>query len=89
MIFYLLQFFILLILFIYKFGIKEAPFHKEEIAKKIGVSVGSVSWRIGNFKAIEGFGKASHYAKLAKLIYDQYSNYSKFKLYDIAFNKFN
>ena len=39
------------------------------------MSEGSLSYRIGNFKAIQGIGKATNYAKLSKKVYDK--NYTK------------
>lgn len=75
----------LMILFIHKFGIKNSPYTKTQIAEKIGVSLGSVSYRIGNFKAIEGIGNATHYAKLSLNIYKKYSNLSQKELKKLAF----
>jgi hypothetical protein len=75
----------LMILYIYKYGIENSPLTKAEIADKIGVSLGSVSYRIGNFKAIDGIGNATHYAKLSFNVKSQYSNLSQEALKEKAF----
>ena len=48
---------------------------KADVAKLIGVSEGSLSYRIGNFNAIRGIGKATHYSKLSKKVYN--NNHTK------------
>ncbi|KEQ18702.1 hypothetical protein [Endozoicomonas numazuensis] len=73
------------IMFVYKFGFDHSPMNKQEIADTIGVSMGSMNYRIGNFKAIEGEGKATNYAKLSLKIFNQYSHLSMQELKDIAF----
>lgn len=65
------------VLFVFKYGFKECPFNRAELAELIGVSTGSLSYRIANFKAIEGIGSASNYAKLSKEVYDNYYHLSK------------
>lgn len=75
----------LMIFFIHKFGIDNCPLSKNEIATKIGVSLGSVSYRIGNFKALEGIGKATHYAKLSAEVLKNYSALSEQELKELAF----
>ena len=75
----------LMILFIHKFGTANSPLTNQEIAKKIGVSLGSVSYRIGNFKAIDGIGQATHVAKLSHLVYKKYSALTLQELKKIAF----
>ena len=77
-----------MILFIHKFGIESSPLDKEGIAKEIGVSLGSVSYRIGNFKAIDGIGKATHFAKLSFEVHKKYSSLSKQELKRLAFLMF-
>jgi len=77
----------LMILFVHKFGIKKSPLTKKEIAKIIGVSLGSVSYRIGNFKAIDGIGKATHYAKLSLTVHSKYSDLNEMELSQLAFGK--
>ena len=73
-----------IIFYIYKFGFDNIP-SKSDIAKKIGVSVGSINYRLGNFKAIEGLGKVNHYSALSEKVYSKYKNYSKSRLRSIAF----
>ncbi len=75
----------LMILFIYKFGVEDSPLSKQEIADKIGVSLGSVSYRLGNFKAIDGVGKATHYERLSKDVHKKYSGLSMQELKNVAF----
>ena len=60
------------VLYISLYGYTTQYPKKIDIAKLIGVSEGSLSYRIGNFKAIQGSGKATNYAKLSKKIYDKY-----------------
>ena len=75
----------LMILFVYKFGIKNSPLTRNKIAEKIGVSLGSVSYRIGNFKAIDGIGNATHYTKLSLNVHSKYSNLNEIELRQLAF----
>ena len=75
----------IMILFVRKFGIENSPLTKQDIADKIGVSLGSVSYRIGNFKAIDGIGKATHFAKLSKEVHEKYSNLNESELKQLAF----
>jgi hypothetical protein len=76
----------LMILFIHKFGIESSPLTKQQIAYKICVSLGSVNYRIGNFKAIDGVGEATHYAKLSQEIHEKYSDLTKAELKKLAFS---
>lgn len=75
----------LMILFVYKFGIEKSPVTRQEIADKIGVTLGSVSYRIGNFKAIGGVGSATHVANLSRAVHEQYSGLSEQELKKLAF----
>ncbi|MGF1689706.1 winged helix-turn-helix domain-containing protein [Photobacterium kagoshimensis] len=75
----------LMILFLKKFGVENSPLSKQEIADKIGVSLGSVSYRVGNFKAIDGIGSATNFARLSLQVHKQYSNLSMQELKAIAF----
>jgi hypothetical protein len=75
----------LMILFVHKFGIESSPLTKQQIADKIGVTVSSLTWRIGNFKAIDGKGKATNFAKLSEEIYKKYSNLVNAELRQQAF----
>ena len=75
----------LMLLFVYRFGIENSPLTIQEIANKIGVSIGSVRWRIGNFKSIDGIGKATHYAKLSLEVHNKYSNLNEVELKQLAF----
>lgn len=75
----------LMILFIHKYGIEKCPLTKQEIADKIGTSRGSVNYRIGNFKAIEGIGNATHYAKLSEYVHKKYYDLSENELKNLAF----
>ncbi|MDO6542958.1 winged helix-turn-helix domain-containing protein [Photobacterium sanguinicancri] len=75
----------LMILFVHLFGIENSPLSKIEIAEKIGTSIGSVSYRLGNFKAIDGVGKATHFGKLSAMVYRKYSHLSMLELRGLAF----
>jgi len=77
----------LMILFIYKFGFENSPLTKSEISEQIGTSVGSVNYRIGNFKAINGIGKITHYAKLSFEVHTKYSSLNQKNLKEMAFGK--
>ena len=77
----------LMILFVHKFGIENSPLTKQEMADKIGVSLGSASYRIGNFKAIDGIGKATHFAKLSQEVQKKYSSLNELELKHLAFGK--
>lgn len=79
----------LMVLFVHLFGVENSPLTKVEIAEKIGCSVGSVSYRLGNFKAIEGIGKATHFGRLSKEVYNKYSHLSMLELKNIAFKNVN
>ncbi|ADN09218.1 hypothetical protein [Sulfurimonas autotrophica] len=59
------------VLYITLYGYTNLYPTKKDVAKLIGVSEGSLSYRIGNFKAIQGIGKATNYAKLSKEVYDK------------------
>ena len=63
------------VLYITLYGYTSLYPTKKDVAKLIRVSEGSLSYRIGNFKAIQGIGKATNYAKLSKEVYD--NNYTK------------
>jgi len=76
----------LMILFIYKFGIERSHITKQEIANKIGVTLGSVSYRIGNFKAIDGIGSATHVASLSRIVHEKYSALTEQELKISAFS---
>jgi predicted transcriptional regulator len=76
----------IIIFFLCKFGIESCPLSKQEIADKIGVSLGSVSYRVGNFKAISGVGNATNFAKLSLEVHEKYSNLSMQDLKSLAFD---
>ena len=73
------------VLYITLYGIKNISYSKNDIAKQIGVSLGSLNMRIGNFKAIQGQGKLTNYAKLSKRVYEKYNSLSETTLKKIAF----
>jgi len=73
------------ILYLYKFCSNTNLISKSEVAEQIGVSLGSVSYRLGNFKAINGVGKADHIAKLSRKVHDKYSMFSEAELKELAF----
>jgi len=71
---------------VYKFGIENSPLTKQQIADEIGVTLGGVSWRVGNFKAIDGLGKATNVASLSREVYKKYSSLTETELEKLAFN---
>jgi hypothetical protein len=73
------------ILYIALYGYENIPYKKNDIAQQIGVTAGSISFRLGNFKAIQGIGKATHYAKLSKSVYDKFGALNEQKLQELAF----
>lgn len=75
----------LMVFFLYKFGKENSPITKDEISKKIGVSLGSLSYRIGNFKAINGEGNATHFAKLSEMVFKKYAKLNMQELKNVAF----
>ena len=75
----------LMVFFLCKFGVENSPLSKQEIADKIGVSLGSVDYRIGNFNAINGVGSATNFARLSLEVHEQYSHLSMQELKTIAF----
>ena len=74
------------VLYIVKYGYQFLSYDKNSVSKQIGVTNGSLSYRIGNFKAIEKIGKATHYSKLSKSVYDKYNLLSESELKALAFN---
>jgi len=76
----------LMVFFLCKFGAENSPLSKQEIADEIGASLGSVSYRIGNFNAINGIGKATNYAQLSLNVHHKYSELSMQELKSLAFN---
>lgn len=76
----------LMIFFIHKFGLENSPINrKEDIATKIGVTLGSINYRLGNFKALDGIGKATHFAKLSFEVHKKYAHLSEQELKKLAF----
>ena len=75
----------LMVLYIHKFGLQDSPLTKQQISAKIGVSVGSLSYRQGNFKAIDGIGKATHFAKISLKVSQEYGSLSMSELKSLAF----
>jgi hypothetical protein len=76
----------LMILYVYKFGFDRCPLTRQEMADRIGVSLGSLNYRIGNFNAIDGIGNATHFAKLSQMVHERYSTLSEEKLKKLAFS---
>jgi hypothetical protein len=76
----------IIVLYITKYGYENISYSKNDIAKLIDISEGSLSYRIGNFKAIQGIGNATNYAKLSKIVFDKYEKLSEAELKNLAFN---
>ncbi len=75
----------IIVLYITKYGYKNISYSKSDIAKMIDISEGSLSYRIGNFKAIQGIGNATNYAKLSKIVFDKYDKLPEVELKNLAF----
>jgi hypothetical protein len=57
--------------YLYRFGHESLMMTIEEISKRLGMSEASLKMRMGNFKAIDGEGGLSNYAKLSEKIYNK------------------
>ncbi|GHU09535.1 hypothetical protein AGMMS50225_10570 [Betaproteobacteria bacterium] len=75
----------LMVLFAYKFGFDKCPLTKQQMAERIGTSVGSVGYRVSNFASLEGEGHADHAALLTKAVFQEYGRIPMEKLKAIAF----
>lgn len=71
-------------LYSYINGDSKIGFSIKEIGEKLGMGVNSLRARIGNFKAIEGQGGFSHYAKLSFQVYNKYHGLSELELRSLA-----
>lgn len=58
--------------YLYRYGDRKLPNTKPEIAEAMGISMGSLSYKIGNFRAIDGQGNLDGYSRQAVRIYNQY-----------------
>ncbi len=76
----------LMILFVHKFCIENSPLTIQEIADKIGTTIASVNFRIGNFRAIDGIGRLTHVTNLSRAVHKEYSSLSELELKQRAFN---
>lgn len=59
--------------YLYRFGDKELSVTKKELGDILGMGIGSLSYKIGNFKAIDGQGDLDGYSYQAVRIYKQYN----------------
>jgi len=64
----------ILVLYMYKFGCERLGLTRRMVADRIGVSRGSLEYRIANFKALDGIGSATNYARLTQEVHARYSN---------------
>ena len=58
--------------FLYRFGDGELSVSKRELGDMLGMGLGSLSYKIGNFKAIDGRGDLDGYSLQAVRIYKRY-----------------
>ncbi len=79
----------IIILYILKYGYRNIPYSRSDISKLIGISEGSLSYRIGNFKAIEGIGNAKNYTKLSKIVFLKYEKLPEKELKILAFKNYH
>ena len=69
---------------LYRFGANSLPMGKPELAKTMGMSVASLNFKIGNFKAIDGRGGFDGYSQQAVRIFKRYSSVSDAAVTDAA-----
>ncbi len=58
--------------YLYRFGDSDLTVNKKELGDILGMRLGSLSYKIGNFKAIDGKGNLDGYSAQAVRIYKQY-----------------
>jgi hypothetical protein len=71
-------------LYLYMYGDSKMGFSIKEIGEKLGMGINSLRARIGNFKAIEGQGGFSHYAKQSFQVYNKYHGLADLELRRLA-----
>ena len=54
--------------------IRGIPYSFEQIAGKIGTSIGSLDRRMGNFEALDGAGNLDHWAMISEAVYHEYGD---------------
>lgn len=59
--------------YLYRFGDAGLTVSKKELGDILGMGLGSLSYKIGNFKAIDGQGNLDGYSIQAVRIYKRYS----------------
>ena len=59
--------------YLYRFGDSDLNVSKKELGDILGMGLGSLSYKIGNFKAIDGQGDLDGYSLQAVRIYKHYS----------------
>ena len=76
----------IIVYYLYKFGTKNLTFSIEELGKKLGIKPESIKMRIENFRAIDTKNQKGlkNYAKLSKIIYEEYKNSSEDALRNIV-----
>lgn len=62
--------------YLYRFGDSELNVTKKELGDILGMGIGSLSYKIGKFKAIDGQGDLDGYSYQAVRIYKQHSELS-------------
>jgi hypothetical protein len=75
----------LAVLYVYRFGTDKLGREMQDIAKSMGISLGSFKIRIQNFAAIDGKGGMDHFALLSKEVYDEHKQTDEEKLRRLAF----
>ncbi len=58
--------------YLYRFGDDDLPVTKKELGDILGMRLGSLSYKVGNFKVIDGLGNLDGYSLQAVRIYKQY-----------------
>jgi len=58
--------------YLYRFGDSDLSINKKELGDVLGMGLGSLSYKIGNFKAIDGQGNLDGYSLQAVRIYKRF-----------------
>ena len=72
-------------LYVSRYGTTGLPYSVETIATDRGIQPGSFDMRVRNFKAIEGEGRLTNYAKQTESVYQRFRLKSMEELRRIAF----
>jgi hypothetical protein len=60
--------------YLYRFGDKDLPFTKQELATMLGMGWNSMSLKVANFRALDGNGTMDGYTTQTMRVYERYKN---------------